>query len=100
MVGSVFGKPSRQLGRGCTHIEMPGDICPVVTGYICCARCLPACTQGRGSAGGTTGGAELAGASKGYHVSLSHTGEGPPAPGRLEPSHTVGCFPPCPLFTW
>lgn len=83
MMGSVFGNPPWQLGRGYTHIEMPGDIYTVVIGYICCARCLPAYPQGQGPAGWSTGGADLAGASKGHYISLSHRGKEPPAPAGL-----------------
>ena len=55
----------QQRGRGCSYMEMPGDICTVVAGYICCARCLPACTQRQGPAGRSTGGVSWQGPGKG-----------------------------------
>lgn len=88
--------PLWQLCGGRTHREMPGDICTMAIGYICCARCLPAHGQGQSPAGQSRGGAELAGVSKGYQSSASHTGGEPPALCKFKPSHTVGCFAACP----
>ena len=86
----------QQPGRGCSYMEVPGDICTVVAGYICCARCLPACTQGQGPAGRSTGGASWQEPGKGIRF-LRPTQGGSHLLRWFEPSYTVGCFPTCPL---